>query len=222
MTAEQVAASEGVVPRTFAVLEALTRSPEPMRLSALTLRLGLQKSTVHRILAGLIGLGYVQQTAETGCYSATLKLWELADHVGHQIRLGQLRGFVCLRYQGGVTQLFCNCLRNGTHPRHALTLAAHVTVGHQAMLHGCSVGEGSLIGIQAVVLNGAVIGAHSLVGAGAIVTEGKQFPPRSLILGAPAKLVRTLSDEEVAGLLQSAASYVERAMSFRQELQRID
>ena len=90
------------------------------------------------------------------------------------------------------------------------------------MLHGCSVGEGSLIGIQAVVLNGAVIGAHSLVGAGAIVTEGKQFPPRSLILGAPAKLVRTLSDEEVAGLLQSAASYVERAMSFRQELQRID
>lgn len=107
-------------------------------------------------------------------------------------------------------------------PGFALTLAAHVTVGHQAMLHGCSVGEGSLIGIQAVVLNGAVIGAHSLVGAGAIVTEGKQFPPRSLILGAPAKLVRTLSDEEVAGLLQSAASYVERAMSFRQELQRID
>ena len=69
-------------------------------------------------------------------------------------------------------------------PGFALTLGAHVTVGHQAMLHGCSVGEGALIGIQAVVLNGAVIGAHSLVGAGAIVTERKQFPPRSLILGA--------------------------------------
>ena len=81
MTAELAAAAEGVVPRTFAVLETLTRSPEPMRLSALTLRLGLQKSTVHRILAGLIALGYVQQNAETGCYSATLKLWELAANV---------------------------------------------------------------------------------------------------------------------------------------------
>lgn len=107
-------------------------------------------------------------------------------------------------------------------PGFALTLGAHVTVGHQAMLHGCSVGEGSLIGIQAVVLNGAVIGAHSLVGAGAIVTERKQFPPRLLILGAPAKAIRTLTDEEVAGLLQSAASYVQRATDFRQELQRID
>lgn len=81
MSAEPVSTTEGVVPRTFAVLEALTRSPEPMRLSALTLRLGLQKSTVHRILAGLIGLDYVQQNAETGCYSATLKLWELGANV---------------------------------------------------------------------------------------------------------------------------------------------
>ncbi|CAN5781626.1 IclR family transcriptional regulator [soil metagenome] len=81
MTAELVSATEGVVPRTFAVLELLTRSPEPMRLSALALRLGLQKSTVHRILAGLIGLGYAQQNADTGCYSATLKLWELGANV---------------------------------------------------------------------------------------------------------------------------------------------
>lgn len=107
-------------------------------------------------------------------------------------------------------------------PGFPLTLGAQVTVGHQAMLHGCSVGEGALIGIQAVVLNGAVIGAHSLVGAGAIVTERKEFPPRSLILGAPAKAIRTLTDEEVAGLLQSAASYVQRASQFCQELQRID
>lgn len=107
-------------------------------------------------------------------------------------------------------------------PGFPLTLGAQVTVGHQAMLHGCSVGEGCLIGIQAVVLNGAVIGAHSLVGAGAIVTERKEFPPRSLILGAPAKAIRPLTDEEVAGLRQSAASYVQRASQFRQELQRID
>ncbi|CAN5570136.1 IclR family transcriptional regulator [soil metagenome] len=81
MTAELASATEGVVPRTFAVLEALTRSPEPLRLSALSLRLGLQKSTVHRILAGLINLGYAQQNPETGCYSATLKLWELGANV---------------------------------------------------------------------------------------------------------------------------------------------
>src|SRR5215207_3609421 len=75
-------------------------------------------------------------------------------------------------------------------PGFALTIGARVTVGHQAMLHGCTVGDGSLIGIQSVVMNGAVIGAGCLVGAGAVVTEGKTFPARSLILGAPAKVVR--------------------------------
>ncbi|MBA5819456.1 gamma carbonic anhydrase family protein, partial [Escherichia coli] len=72
----------------------------------------------------------------------------------------------------------------------------NVTIGHQAMLHGCTIGEGSLIGIQAVVLNGAVIGRNCLVGAGAVVTEGKTFPDNSLILGAPAKVVRELSAED--------------------------
>lgn len=81
MTAEPVSMAEGVVPRTFAVLEVLAQSPEPMRLSAVALRLGLQKSTAHRILAALIGLGFAQQSAETGCYSATLKLWELGANV---------------------------------------------------------------------------------------------------------------------------------------------
>jgi carbonic anhydrase/acetyltransferase-like protein (isoleucine patch superfamily) len=99
-----------------------------------------------------------------------------------------------------------------------LTIAANVTIGHQAMLHGCTVGEGSLIGIQAVVLNGAVIGQHCLVGAGAVVTEGKTFPDRSLILGAPAKVVRTLSDEDVARLQASAASYRQRAQLFKTQL----
>ena len=107
-------------------------------------------------------------------------------------------------------------------PGFALDIGPQVTVGHQAMLHGCTIGEGALVGIQAVVLNGAVIGAHSLVGAGAIVTEGKQFPPRSLILGAPAKVARTLSDEEVANLRNSAAVYVERAAAFKVGLERAD
>ena len=73
-----------------------------------------------------------------------------------------------------------------------LTIGKDVTVGHQAMLHGCTIGEGSLVGIQAVILNGAKIGKNCLVGAGALVTEGKEFPDNSLIIGSPAKAVRTL------------------------------
>ncbi len=105
-----------------------------------------------------------------------------------------------------------------TDPGCPLTLGRNVTVGHQAMLHGCTVGDGSLIGIQAVVLNNAVIGRECLVGAGAVVTEGKVFPDRSLILGAPAKVVRTLSDEDVANLRRNAANYVERRALFKSEL----
>lgn len=107
-------------------------------------------------------------------------------------------------------------------PGFPLTIGARVTVGHQAMLHGCTIGDGSLIGIQAVVMNGAVIGRSCLVGAGAIVTEGKSFPDRSLIIGAPARLARPLSDEEVAGLERAAAGYVERGAHFRSRLERID
>ncbi len=103
-----------------------------------------------------------------------------------------------------------------------LELGADVTVGHQAMVHGCTVGEGSLIGIQAVVMNGAVIGAGSLVGAGALVTEGKQFPPRSLIVGSPAKLLRELSEEESARLRLSAAHYAHNGARYAAELQEIE
>ncbi len=108
-----------------------------------------------------------------------------------------------------------------TDPGFPLDIGEHVTVGHQAMVHGCTIGDGSLIGIQAVVMNGAVIGRNCLVGAGAIVTEGKVFPERSLILGTPAKVVRTLSDEDVARLETSAKGYVGRAAHFRTALQRI-
>ena len=102
-----------------------------------------------------------------------------------------------------------------------LSIGSNVTIGHQAMLHGCTVGDGALIGIQAVILNGAKIGKGCLVGAGALVTEGKEFPAYSLIIGSPAKAVRTLSPEDITRLEMSAASYVARAKLFKTELKKI-
>jgi carbonic anhydrase/acetyltransferase-like protein (isoleucine patch superfamily) len=102
-----------------------------------------------------------------------------------------------------------------------LTIGKGVTVGHQVMLHGCTIGDGALIGIQAVVLNGAVIGANSLVGAGAIVTEGKVFPANSLILGAPAKVVRELTAEDVKRLQLGTEHYVHNAQRFKRDLVKI-
>ena len=95
-----------------------------------------------------------------------------------------------------------------------LTVGEGCTIGHRAMLHGCAVGDNSLIGIGAIVLNGARIGANSLVGAGALVTEGKSFPDNSLIVGAPARIVRTLDEADVAALRESADHYVENARRF--------
>jgi carbonic anhydrase/acetyltransferase-like protein (isoleucine patch superfamily) len=108
-----------------------------------------------------------------------------------------------------------------TDPGYPMTIEPGVTVGHQAMLHGCTVKEGALIGIQAVVLNGAVIGRNCLVGAGAIVTEGKVFPDNSLILGAPAKVVRELTEDQIAGLRRAARSYVDRRDRYKASLVRI-
>jgi len=102
-----------------------------------------------------------------------------------------------------------------------MTIGDFASIGHQAMLHGCSVGEGTLIGIQAVVMNKAVIGKWCLVGAGSIVTEGKVFPDRTLILGAPAKVVRELSDKDVAFLRGNADNYVERQILYKAQLKRI-
>jgi carbonic anhydrase/acetyltransferase-like protein (isoleucine patch superfamily) len=106
-------------------------------------------------------------------------------------------------------------------PGFPLTLGENVTVGHQAMLHGCTVGDGTLIGIQAVVMNGAKIGRHCLVGAGAVVTGGKEFPDGSLIVGSPAKLLRPLRPEEIEGLRRGAEHYIENAGRFQAELKRI-
>ena len=102
-----------------------------------------------------------------------------------------------------------------------LTLGDDVTVGHQAMLHGCTVGDGSLIGIQAIVLNGAKIGRGCLVGAGAVVTEGKEFPDNSLILGSPAKVVREITPEQAARIRMSALHYVENAQRHRTTLKKL-
>lgn len=102
-----------------------------------------------------------------------------------------------------------------------LTIGARVTVGHQAILHGCAVDDEALIGMGARILNGAVIGAQCIVGAGALVTEGKSFEPRSLIVGSPARAVRTLSDEQVAMLRLSAAHYAEKAAAYAQVLKLV-
>ena len=102
-----------------------------------------------------------------------------------------------------------------------LVLGQGVTVGHQCMLHGCTVGDYSLIGIGAVVLNGARIGKHCLVGAGALVTEGKEFPDGSLIVGSPAKVVRELSPEQIDGLKASAAHYIQNGQRYAQGLKKI-
>jgi carbonic anhydrase/acetyltransferase-like protein (isoleucine patch superfamily) len=102
-----------------------------------------------------------------------------------------------------------------------MTLGENVTVGHQVMLHGCTIGEGSLIGIGAVVLNGAKIGKHCLVGAGALVTEGKEFPDGSMILGSPARVTKTLTPEQIEGLRSSAKHYTDNAARYRKTLKKI-
>jgi carbonic anhydrase/acetyltransferase-like protein (isoleucine patch superfamily) len=114
-----------------------------------------------------------------------------------------------------------DCAVLHTDPGFPLTIGAQVSIGHQAMLHGCTVGEGSLIGIQSVVLNGAIIGKGCLVGAGALVTERKVFADGSLIIGAPAKVVRELSAEERENLLKVAANYAERGATYRAHLHKI-
>ena len=102
-----------------------------------------------------------------------------------------------------------------------LTLGANVTVGHLVMLHGCTIGEQSLIGIKSVILNRAVIGKHCIIGANSLIPEGKVIPDRSLVMGSPGKVVRELSDEEVARLQASATHYVENARRYQRQLQAL-
>nr|WP_320136467.1 gamma carbonic anhydrase family protein [uncultured Amphritea sp.] len=108
-----------------------------------------------------------------------------------------------------------------TDPGYPLMVEERVTIGHQAMLHGCHIGTGSLIGIQAVVLNGAVIGKNCLVGAGAVVTEGKVFPDNSLILGVPAKVIKELSADAIANMHSNADKYVENGRKHKSSLKKL-
>jgi carbonic anhydrase/acetyltransferase-like protein (isoleucine patch superfamily) len=103
-----------------------------------------------------------------------------------------------------------------------LTLANGVSVGHMAMLHGCTVGEGSLIGIKAVVLNGAVIGRDCLIGANSLIPEGKNIPDRSLVMGSPGRVLRQLDDAEVERIRWIAKHYTDNAARYQQELKAIE
>lgn len=102
-----------------------------------------------------------------------------------------------------------------------LTIGANVTIGHMVMLHGCTVGDSSLIGMGAVLLNRAIIGRECLIGAGSVIPEGKEIPDRSLVIGTPGRVIRQLSDEEVAKLRTSAAGYVEHWQRYTRELKAI-
>ena len=108
-----------------------------------------------------------------------------------------------------------------TDPGFPLTIGQGCTIGHRALLHGCTIGDNSLIGMGAIVLNGARIGRNSLVGAGALVTEGKEFPDNSLIVGSPAKAIRVLDDAAVARLHGSAAHYVANGKRFKAGLKKV-
>jgi carbonic anhydrase/acetyltransferase-like protein (isoleucine patch superfamily) len=108
-----------------------------------------------------------------------------------------------------------------TDPGYPLTIAANVTIGHQAVVHGATIGEGCLIGIQAIVLNGAKIGRNCLIGAGALVTEGREIPDSSLVLGSPGKVVRTLDEAAIANMHSNTANYVKRGQYYKGALKRI-
>lgn len=106
-------------------------------------------------------------------------------------------------------------------PGSPLTIGKHVTVGHMVMLHGCTIGDNSLIGIGSVVLNRAKIGKYCIIGSKALITEGKEIPPRSVVMGAPGKIVRELSDEDLERIRRPARSYVERMRVYRDTLQPV-
>ena len=103
-----------------------------------------------------------------------------------------------------------------------LTIAANVTVGHMVMLHGCTIGEGSLVGIGAIILNHAVIGKECLIGAGALVAEGKRIPDRSLVIGSPGRVVMELTDEDMERVRAGNHHYIEHIREYRENLKRID
>ncbi|MFC5760334.1 gamma carbonic anhydrase family protein [Rhizobium sp. GCM10022189] len=109
-----------------------------------------------------------------------------------------------------------------TDPGFPATIGENCTIGHHAIIHGCTIGNNSLVGMGATILNGARIGNNCLVGANALVTEGKEFPDNSLIVGAPAKAIRVLDEAAAAGITESARKYVGNWQRFARDLRRID
>ncbi len=122
---------------------------------------------------------------------------------------------------GERSQIQDNCVLH-TDPGFPLTIGSNCVIGHLVMVHGCTIGDNSLIGMGAVLLNGANIGNNSLVGAGAVVTEGKSFPDNSLIVGAPARVIRSLDDKAVAMIRGGADIYVRRWKQYAKGLKRVD
>ncbi len=115
-----------------------------------------------------------------------------------------------------------DCAILHTDPGILLTIGREVTVGHLAMLHGCIVGDNSLIGIKSLIMNRAVIGKNCLIGANSLIPEGKIIPDGSLVMGSPGKIVRTLTEQEIAGLRLTAGRYVENFKRFKRDLRRQD
>ncbi|MFD3190855.1 gamma carbonic anhydrase family protein [Sedimentitalea sp. HM32M-2] len=148
--------------------------------------------------ANLVGLVVLEEGASVW-FGTTIR----ADH--EEIRVGA----------GSNVQENCVMHVDAGYP---LTIGRDCTIGHKVMLHGCSIGDNSLIGMGATVLNGARIGKNCLIGAGALITEGKEIPDGSLVMGAPGKVVRQLDDQAIAGLAASAAHYRDNMRLFREQL----
>lgn len=125
-----------------------------------------------------------------------------------------VRGDVHYIRIGSKTNVQDNSVLHVTHDTHPLIIGSNVTIGHNVTLHGCTVEDNCLIGMGSIVLDGAVIGEGSLIGAGALVSQGMIIPPRSLVVGLPAKVKRQLSDEECSGLKESADNYVAYAKNY--------
>jgi len=139
--------------------------------------------------------------------------------VGSSVWFGAtLRGDNELIFVGAGSNIQENCVLH-TDPGFALTIGKNCTIGHKAMLHGCTIGSNSLIGMGATVLNGARIGKNCLIGAGALITEGKVIPDGSLVMGAPGKVVRELDQTAIQALTASALHYQENMRRFRDDLQ---
>lgn len=129
-----------------------------------------------------------------------------------------LRGDILPLQVGDRTNIQEHCLLHTTHHRTPTIVGSDVTMGHRAILHGATVGDRCLIGMGAIILDGAVIGQECLVGAGTLITEGRVIPPRSMVLGSPGQIIRSLTDEEVRGLQSAASSYVISGEAFQKLL----